>query len=431
MTTSPQRKKINLNVDVHHLTRVEGHGNIKVRVIDGQLTEARWEVVETPRFFEVMLKGKHYTAAGILTARICGICSIGHCLASVRATENAFGVTVPDAAAKLRLLAKHGETLQSHVLHLFFLAAPDFFGLPSAIPLQELRPDVFALAAHLKGLGNRICDVVAGRTTHPVSIQVGGMARMPDKPVLQELKSQLERSTEDLGAAVELFSTLEIPDFSRETEFVSLKGERDYAFIGGRLLSTEGVERAESDYRAMTNEYVTEDNTSKWCKLSRDSFAVGALARLNNNYHRLHPKARAAAVRFDLAPVCHNPFMHNVAQLVECVHVVYDSMRIIDELLAATGAPTMVPVTPRAGRGVGAVEVPRGILYHEYEYGDDGRIVRANCIIPTTQNNANIHLDLRALVRRFAVDGMTDKKLELLCSMLVRAYDPCISCSVH
>ncbi len=181
----------------------------------------------------------------------------------------------------------------------------------------------------------------------------------------------------------------------------------------------------------MTNEYVTDSNTSKWCRLSRESFAVGALARINNNYHRLHPKARAVAVQFDLAPMCYNPFMNNVAQLVECVHVVHDSIRIIDRLVDAGNSETMTPVTPRAGRGVGAVEVPRGILYHEYEYDDQGRIVKANCVIPTTQNNANIHYDLNALVQQFAVEGMTDERIELLCSMLARAYDPCISCSVH
>ncbi len=423
--------KVHLNVDVHHLARVEGHGNITVRVVDGELVEARWEVVETPRFFEVLLRGKHYTTAGILTARICGICSIGHCLASVRATEQAFGVQIPPAAAQLRLLAKHGETLQSHCLHLFFLAAPDFLGLSSAIPLKDIKPEVFGRAVRLKGLANRLCDLVAGRTTHPVSIQVGGMARLPDKRRLLELKSQLEQANGDLEATVELFTSLEIPEFERETEFVSLKGERDYPFIGGRLLSTDGVERAEADYRAMTNEYVTENNTSKWCKLSRESFAVGALARVNNNYHRLHPKARAVAVQFDLAPMCYNPFMNNIAQLVECVHVVHDSIRLINELVDAGSSQTMVRVTPRAGQGVGAVEVPRGILYHDYEYDDQGRIVRANCVIPTTQNNANIHYDLNALVKQFAVNGMTDERIELLCSMLVRAYDPCISCSVH
>jgi sulfhydrogenase subunit alpha len=423
--------KIDLNVDVHHLARVEGHGNIRVSVQNGKLKQARWDVVETPRFFEVMLKGKHYTTAGILTARICGICSIGHCLASLRATENAFGVTIPEAAAKLRLLAKHGETLQSHYLHLFFLAAPDFLDVPSVLPLLQTNPDVVQLAARLKALANRLCDAVAGRTTHPVSLQVGGVAAMPDRDRLLSLRDELKRSFEDLETAIGVVRGFEIPDFARETEFVSLKGEADYPFIGGQMISTDGVVHGEGDYLLMTNEYVDDNNTSKWCRLSRESFAVGALARFNNNHRFLHLKAREVASQLGLEPVCHNPFMNNVAQLVECVHATQDAIRLIEELVEDGPAETMAPVRPKSGQGAGAVEVPRGILYHHYEYDDEGRIVRANCIIPTTQNNANIQHDLASLVERFAVAGMTDEKLELLCSMLVRAYDPCISCSVH
>jgi len=424
--------KVDLNVDVRHLARVEGHGNILVRVKRGELEEARWDVVETPRFFEVMLKGKHYTTAGILTARICGICSIGHCLASLRATENAFGLTIPEAAAKLRLLAKHGETLQSHCLHLFFLAAPDFVGLDSALPLIRSKPEVVAIAARLKGLGNRICEAVAGRATHPVSLQVGGVARLPDKTKLRALRGELEGCLPDLSGAADLFRTFSIPDFERETEFVSLKGDGAYPWIGGRLVSSDGVEKPERDYLAMTNEWVVDGNTSKWCKLSRDSFAVGALARFNNNHRQLRPEAVALADSLGLKPMCHNPFMHNLARLVECLHVVHESIDLVDEVLGwAASVPIMAPVAPRAGEGVAAVEVPRGILYHHYVYDEAGRIEKANCIIPTTQNNKNIQDDLGPLVRRHAVKGMTDKKLELLCSMLVRAYDPCISCSVH
>ena len=87
-----------LNLNVHHLTRVEGHGDIRVRIENGRLQEAVWEIVETPRFFEAILKGKHYTSAGLITARICGICSISHCLAAVRAAEHAFGITPPETA---------------------------------------------------------------------------------------------------------------------------------------------------------------------------------------------------------------------------------------------------------------------------------------------------------------------------------------------
>jgi coenzyme F420-reducing hydrogenase alpha subunit len=330
------------------------------------------------------------------------------------------------------LLAKHGETLQSHWLHLFFLAAPDFINLPSVLPLLEANPDVIHLARRLKGVGNRLSDVVAGRTTHPVSLKVGGVAAMPSREKLLSLRDELQRSLDDIEATSRLIATFAIPDFARETEFVALKGETDYPWIGGRLVSTDGVELPEGDYLAMTNEYVDARNTSKWCRLSRASFSVGALARFNNNHRLLHPEAVAAARNFGLTATCHNPFMNNVAQLVECIHVTHDALRLIDELLqAGTDVETMVTVKPRAGEGVGAVEVPRGILYHHYSYDPEGYIIRANCVIPTTQNNANIHHDLPVLAEQYAITGMTDQKLALLCSMLVRSYDPCVSCSVH
>lgn len=423
--------KIDLNVNVHHLARVEGHGNIRLKVTGGIVREAAWDVVETPRFFEAMLKGKHYTTTGILAARICGICSIGHCLATLRATEKVFGVTIPAAAGKLRLLAKHGETLQSHWLHLFFLVAPDFVGQPSILPLLQTDPEIVNLALRLKGAANRLCDAVAGRAVHPLYLQPGGVSVMPPQEKLLTLRDELQRSLEDVATACRLFSGFTVPQFKRQTEYISLKGVAAYPWIGGSMLSSDGVEADEDEYLRMTNEYINGHNTSKWCRLSRPSFAVGALARWNNNFRLLHPAAAETAAALGLAPACHNPFMNSIAQLVECIHVTHEAIRILDELLQEGRSETMVAVRPQAGQGVGAIEVPRGILYHFYEYDREGYVVRANCIIPTTQNNANIHLDLPALANHYAVEGMTDKQLELLCSMLVRAYDPCISCSVH
>lgn len=418
-------------VDVRHLARVEGHGDIHVTVHDGRLEEARWQVVETPRFFEAMLVGRHFTSVGILASRICGICSISHCLAGIRATERAFGIAVPVPADRLRRVAKHGETLQSHVLHLFFLAAPDLLGLPSAIPLVDSRPDLVHLALRLKGLGNRVCDVVAGRTTHPVSLQVGGVAKVPAAAELRRLRTDLVAALGDLDEAAAFLATVELPDFERETEWVSLRGEADYPFIGGRLVSSDGVERDEDDYLEMTNEFLVEGDTSKRTRLSREAFAVGPLARVNNSFELLHPEARRVAARFGLEPVCHRPFMAHAARLVEAVHCVCDAVRLIDELLADGPGEAAAPVEPRAARGVGAVEAPRGILYHALEYDHDGRVVAADCVIPTTQNNGNIDRDLPELVAAIAAAGADDRRLELLCSMLVRAYDPCISCAVH
>ena len=423
--------KTTRTIDIHHITRVEGHGNIKIRINEGRLEEASWEVVETPRFFEAMLVGKKWENAPWISGRICGICSIGHTLASIRAVENAFGLAPTEQTRKLRLLLKHMETLQSHVLHLYFLVAPDFLNTGSVFPLINSHPDVVKRAAGIKLLANDICDCVGGRRMHPTRTVVGGFTMMPEKKELIKFKDRLKNSVDDLLKTAELFKTFVIPDFARETEFVSLKGDGSYPFIGGDLVSSDGVRKKEHEYMAMTNEYLVEQSTSKWSRLSREAFAVGALARVNNNFELLHPTARDISMSFGLRPLNHNPFMNNIAQLVECVQVVLEAMSLIDELV---GTPWQTPrerVTPKSGTGVGAVEVPRGILYHSYDFDNDGRITACDCVIPTSQNHANIQHDLKGLAAQFAARGTQDRDLELLAQMLVRSYDPCISCSVH
>lgn len=423
--------KINCDIDVKHLTRVEGHGNIRIRISNGHVEEAYWEVVETPRFFEAILVNKNWENAPILCGRICGICSIGHTLASIRAVEKAFGIKCSDQTRDLRLLLKHFETLQSHVLHLYFLVAPDFLNTGSVLPLIKSNPDEVQRAARLKLLANDGADMIGGRRLHPTRTVVGGFTMLPEKFQLELLRRRLISSLEDLERTAELFLSFTIPDFSRETEFVALKGQNHYPFIGGDLISTDGVVKKEEQYREMTNEYMPDHSTSKWSRLSRQTMAVGALARINNNFTNLQPQARKLAESFGLVPVCHNPFMNNIAQLVECLHVVADSVKLVDRLLDSEWSDPRQEVIPRAGLGVAAVEVPRGILYHAYEFDENGRIVKADCVIPTSQNNGNIHHDIVELARQCAESGKTDREIQLLAEMLVRAYDPCISCSVH
>jgi coenzyme F420-reducing hydrogenase alpha subunit len=245
------------------------------------------------------------------------------------------------------------------------------------------------------------------------------------------MRQRLVDALADIATAVEVFKGLALPDFVRETEFVALKGEDSYPWIGGDLVSTDGVVKPEDDYKAMTNEYNVDFSTSKFAKLSRESFAAGALARFNNNYDFLCDEAKATSEALGLAPVNHNPYMNNVAQLIEIQHAMVESVEMIDELLAADLDDVCSEYEVKAGQGVGAVEVPRGILYHDYTIDDEGSITKANCIIPTTQNNANIHHDLPELVTRQIELGKSDEEVTKLCEMLVRAYDPCISCSVH
>jgi coenzyme F420-reducing hydrogenase alpha subunit len=287
------------------------------------------------------------------------------------------------------------------------------------------------MATQLKGYANRASDLLAGRTSHPMVIQVGGLTQVPRKSQLQRLLQQLESILPTLWASLDVFKTLPLPDFERETEFVSLRDEGHYPFIGGDLISSDGVRKGEDDYLAMTNEFIVDTSTSKLCKLSRDSFAVGALARFNNNFEWLHPQARAVADALDLEPPDYNPFHHNLAQLVECFHVAYESQEMITALLDSDLGEPMASYRPKAGAGVGAIEAPRGILYHSFVTDDEGVILRSDCVIPTGQNHANIHHDLLELVPSLAADGVGEAEISKKAQMLVRAYDPCISCSVH
>jgi coenzyme F420-reducing hydrogenase alpha subunit len=420
-----------INIEVEHLARVEGHGNIHIRIEDGKLAECTWEVVETPRFFEVMMRGLSVEMAPHLAARVCGICSISHAMASARAAEQALEIEIPDTAHKVRLLAKHAETLQSHSLHLFFLVVPDLLNTGSVIPVLKSHQQLIEIATRLKGYANMASDLLAGRTSHPMVIKVGGLSQVPRKRQLRFLLEELENTLPYLWEALDFFKDLTWPEFVRETEFVSLKGENHYPFIGGDLISSDGVHKSEDEYRFMTNEYQVDYSTSKFCKLSRESFAVGALARFNNNYTWLHPKAKGAAETLGMEPQAYNPFNHNLAQLVECFHVMYESQEMIAELIDADNSVYATPYELKACEGVGAIEAPRGILYHYLKIDKAGIIQGADCVIPTGQNHANINDDLHKLVEESAAGGMGEDEISKRAQMLVRAYDPCISCSVH
>jgi sulfhydrogenase subunit alpha len=420
----------NVNVQVHHVTRVEGHGNIVVNARNGVLEECRLDIVETPRFFEAMLRGRPYTEASHITSRICGICAVGHATASLRATEAALSVELSEQTQLLRKLNFHGEILDSHVLHTYMLVAPDFFGVGSVIPLATIAPEAVVRALRIKKLAGDLCATIGGRHTHPIAMAVGGFTHLPTVAEIKALRGRLADARADMDATVALFKTLPWPKFERETEYVALSKPDEYAFIDGTITSTDGASYPVSDYRKVTNEHLVEHSSAKHCSHKRDSYMVGALARFNVNYKLLHPRAKAAADELGLKPICINPYLNSAAQVVEMVHSVEDAIRICDELIARGIKSEPLPkFNGKGGEGAGSCEVPRGILFHNYEIGADGLISGANCIIPTGQNLANIEADFRKLVPEILDLG--EDKVRMALEMLVRAYDPCISCSVH
>jgi len=428
-------KNPNINVEVHHVTRVEGHGNIYVNVRNGVIEKCEWNISEAPRFFEAMVVGRQWNELHHVTSRICGICSIGHTLASLRATESAMDITISDQDLKLRKLALHAENMQSHILHLGFLVLPDLMGVGSVIPLTSSNPEEAKTVLQLHRTANEMSNLLCGRTTHPQRLIPGGFSKIPSIKELKELEKKLKDSVPKLQAVAELFKSLtpKFPDFARETEFIALTKPDEYALYDGDIASSDTGIAPVKEYLSFTNEYIVPTSTAKRAKHVRESYMVGALARLNINYARLSSSAKEIAEMFGLKPVRHNPFMNNVAQLVEVVHSVEDSIRLINELETTGLQPQPDYYKPevkvKAGRGIGAVEVPRGILFHDYTYNAKGVCTKANCIIPTNQNHGNIELDMKALVPKML--DKTEKEVELSLEMLVRAYDPCISCSTH
>ncbi len=418
-----------VKIDVHHITRVEGHGNIVVDVQGGELKECNLHIVETPRFFEAMLRGRPYSESSHITSRICGICAVGHATASLRATEKALGVEPSEQTVLLRKLNFHGEILDSHILHAYMLVAPDFLGVGSVIPLAKSAPEVVLRALRMKKLAGDLCAAICGRHTHPIAMTVGGFTHYPSAEQLAALRERLEAARTDVDLTVELFQTLSIPAFERDTEYIALHKEDEYCFIDGVIASTDGGSWPVESYRDVTNEYLVPHSSAKHTRHQRESYMVGALARFNVNHDKLHPKAQAAATALGLKPKCVNPYMNTVAQVVEIVHCVEDSIRLIDQLLER-GITWEQPAPPArlSGEGVGACDVPRGTLFHNYVI-EDGVVVGANCIIPTGQNLANIEADMRALVP--TILDRQPQEITLALEMLVRAYDPCISCSAH
>lgn len=426
----------NININVHHITRVEGHGNIVVNIKDGTIEKCEWQVPEAPRFFEAMVRGRRYDDIQTIVSRICGICSISHSLVATKAVENALGLEVSRQTDDIRHLMHHSEQLQSHTLHVGYLAAPDLFGAKSVVPLASSATDVVKKIIKVHRVANHFSAVLAGRVTHPVTLTPGGLTRIPTKEELKGLKAQLEDIVPDLTAICEvvLSAADKLPDFERDTEYVSLRQTEPplYTFYHGNITSTDLNGEGDvpvDQWESIPHEYVVDQSTAKWAKWHRDSYFAGALARFNNNAELLSPLGKKVADMFGLKKGCCNPFMNNIAQLAECAHLVETSIEWIDALLTKGLKPETVKVTPKAGRGYAAVEAPRGILFHAYEFDKNGECTWGNCCIPTNQNHANIQKDFEKFVPEFMHEGEDALRQKL--EMLVRAYDPCISCSTH
>ena len=411
------------------LARVEGEGSLHVRLRDGHVEEVRLEIFEPPRFFEAFLRGRAFTEVPDITARICGICPVAYQMSSIAAMEEACGVTVPEPVRALRRLLYCGEWIESHALHVFFLHGPDYLGYDSAFAMARDHRGIVERALQLKKAGNALMRVVGGREIHPVNVRVGGFYRAPTRGELASVVEELEVAREFARESVAWTAGLPCPDLEEDFEFVALRAPGTYAIENGRLASSSGLDLAPGEYAEHFAEHQVPHSTALHSRLrgGGQAYLTGPLARYALSGDRLSPIAREAASEAGLGSVVRNPFRSIVVRAVEILYAVDEALRLVDAYEPPD--PPAVPVVPRAGTGHGWSEAPRGMLWHRYAIDEQGTILDARIVPPTSQNQARIEQSLATVVAAHA--ALPDDELQHRCEQAVRSFDPCISCATH
>jgi sulfhydrogenase subunit alpha len=421
-------------VEIEPVARVEGHGEIFLEFEGDKVKNVNFSITEGPRFFEVLVRGKYFRHVPSIVTRICAICTVSHKLASIKAIESAFDVEVTEQTELLRELIHMGSILESDYLHTYFLALPDFLGMPNAIALYKDHPDEVNRALKLKAIGNDIQELIGGRPIHPEKPIIGGFTGLPSRRQLVELRDKLKDNVKDTVEAYRLFASLDYPNEMELTSpYSTLVSSRSDEFtLMGDTIALDDARYALSDYREVIKEEVIPWSTAKVSKTSNDSAVmVGSLSRLNIMKKFTYDHVlEAKDIHF---PFPSNNILHNnLGQAFECIYAWERAIEIIDRLLYLEMKDERpLKVEPIESHGIGSLEVPRGTLYHEYWIDKAGKITDANIITPTAINNLIIDQDMKRVGKILSEQGLTKNEVRHKMEMIARAYDPCISCATH
>jgi coenzyme F420-reducing hydrogenase alpha subunit len=427
--------KLTRTISVQALARVEGEGALTIQLRDGAVEKVELRIYEPPRFYEAFLRGRSSLEVPDITARICGICPVAYQMSSVHAIEKIFGVTMPPQLRALRRLLYCGEWIESHVLHIYMLHAPDFLGFESALAMAQASPahaELVRRGLRIKKAGNRIVNLVGGREVHPINVRVGGFYRVPRHEELAPLAEELKAIRDAALETVRWASTLPFPDFVGDYEFVALRHADEYAMNEGRLVSTQGLDITAEEYPDHFEEYQVPHSNALQARrrnplAGTGAYFVGPLARWNLNAHQAPASVRDAAAATGIPFPNRNPYTGIVARALEVLLAVEEALRIIDTY--EPPARPAVDFQPRAGVGHAITEAPRGILYHRYETDSAGMLRHAVIIPPTSQNQLQMEEDLVRIAPQLVT--LPDEQAALRAEHVIRNYDPCISCATH
>jgi len=411
-------------IKIEEITKIEGHANLTIEIEDDELKKVIFGVHEGSRYFEAFMVGRSYQYLPELSGRICGICTVAHEISSVRAVENALGIEVSETVKNLRKLMLISSHIQSHILHLYFLALPDYRGVESIIELAGRDMDLVKRAFELKEATNYMTALIGGRAVQPCTIAPGKITKRISRDTIERYVKKMREIYPFLIDTAELFLSLDYPPYERESEYVALWDGKGIPLYEGKIATM--YESFEADeYEEHLKEWVVDYSSAKRSLIDGKDYMVGALARLNINQN-LRDEAKELASKYGIKLPSHRVAWINAAQALENVHYALEAMEIAEQMKEYE--PERVEIPRRDGEGVGAIEAPRGLLIHHYVI-KKGKCRYVNIITPTAMNTENIERNLKGYVSQIL--EMDDDFIKMEVEKIIRAYDPCISCSVH
>ena len=422
-----EKRRIVINIPA--LSRVEGKGALDVVIEGGRIADLALRIYEPPRFFEKLLEGRDFHEVPDMVARICGICPVAYQMSAVQAIESVLGIDPGPWVRAMRRVFYCGEWMESHCLHIFLLAAPDFLGFQSITEMAKVYPNEVRRGLRLQALGNELIKLFGARSVHPVGARVGGFHHVPSVDEVAALRGKLRAALPEAEALVRWTASLPIPDHGDNFTCVALRHAEEYPMNEGHIVSTRGLDIAAAEFDRLFVERQVPRSTALHCLLNSEPYLVGPLARLNLNLNRLPAVVLDTLKETGLSWPSYNMFHSIVARATEVYYALGEGLRLLDAYVPPS-TPYAPPAPPRAGVGYGCTEAPRGLLWHRYELDAEGRIVTARIVPPTSQNQARIEADLQGALLAKGLDQPQDA-LRFHCEQVIRNYDPCISCATH
>ncbi|MFA6963429.1 MAG: Ni/Fe hydrogenase subunit alpha [Patescibacteria group bacterium] len=408
--------------------KIEGHAAFYTHLKSGQVDKARMIGLENDRFVEKILVGRQYWEAPIITSRICGICPTIHNTTANRAIEAACGIEVTEQTKTLRKLMLAGQMIQSHSLHLYLLVLPDFVGSSSSFELQKNHPELFKNAIELKRYADKIIETIGGRAVHPIASVPGGFKSYPTKNKLKELLDSSADILEIAEQTVALFKSFKYPKVEREMIYSALESKGEYAFYEGNIRASKRKAFAPELYSEYLVEKLKPYTRAKFATLKGKTIMVGAIARMNLNGLPSEQVGKLLK-EFKIKLPFTNPFDNIIAQAIENYYFVELSIEILKKIISDGVKEEKLVEPKKFGKGTSACEAPRGTLFHYYELDKEGFIKKCDIVTPTVQSLPALESDMKKIGPILA--KLRPDERTAMIEMLIRSYDPCITCATH